>query len=229
MLTGTLFNTFTIVLGSVIGMKLGSRLEERIQQILFTVAGLSVMVIGLSMALKAEAVVAMLTCLMLGAVVGEYFDIEHQLERFADSLKNKFHTESSHFSDGFVTATLTFCVGSMAIVGAIEEGLNHNHDILMAKGIIDGICAVLFAASLGVGVVFSAVVVFLYQGAISLSAFFIADWLTESTVELLSGVGGIMIVGLGFRLLEIKQIRVANLLPALGFALLWPALKFLGL
>lgn len=221
MLTGTLFNSFAIVLGSLIGLKLGHKLSDKVQQTLFSVAGLTVLVIGMQMALKVNDAIGLITCLMFGAIVGEWIDIESALEKLASRFKSKMHTNSSNFADGFVTATLTFCVGSMAIVGAIEEGLNNNTDILMAKGVIDGICAVLFAASLGFGVIFSAIAVLLYQGIITLSASSISSLLTESTISLLSAVGGVLIVALGLRLLEIKKIRVANLLPALLMVIFW--------
>lgn len=229
MLIGTLFNATTILFGSLIGLVIGRYFNKKLQETLFIICGLTVMIIGLQMALQATDIIGVMTCLFIGSVIGEALDIEYKLAQFGDHIKHKLGGGNSQFTEGFVTATLTFCVGSLAIVGAIEEGLNHNYQILMAKGIIDGICAILFATTLGYGVLFSAICVLLYQGSISLGALYAAELLTEPAIAMLSSVGGILIIALALKLLELKPTRVANLLPALLLALLWPQIKSLFL
>jgi uncharacterized membrane protein YqgA involved in biofilm formation len=169
------------------------------------------------MAIKADNILLVIFSLVIGGVIGEIIDIEAGLERFGERIKRKFKSNntSERFVEGFLTASLLYCVGSMAIMGAIKEGLSGNPDILYAKSLLDGVTSIAFTAAMGIGVLFSAIPVFLYQGGITLLARTIKDFLSPEIINEMTAVGGILIWGIGFGLLGIKKIKVGNLLPAI--------------
>ena len=225
---GTIVNIITIIAGGTAGLVLKKYLSKRITDTVMQGVGLAVVIIGLSGALGAafkvvdgaitsEYILLMIISLAAGALIGEAAGIEEKLETFAKFCENRFVKpgETSTFAQGLIMATLIFCVGSMAIVGSIEDGINRNSDILFAKSALDGITAMILASTLGPGVLFSAVFVGVYQGLITLLALFVAPFFTGVVISQISLVGSVLIMSLGLNMLQIARIKVGNLLPAM--------------
>ena len=166
----------------------------------------------------------MILCVVAGGIIGEALDIEKALEKMGDWFQSRFAKGESTFAEGFVTASLIYCVGAMAIVGSLDDGLTGNIQTLLAKSILDGVSAIVFASTLGVGVVFSAIPVLFYQGSITLLAGVLKPWLTPEVISQMSTVGSLLIMGIGFNILEIKRIKVGNMLPAIFMPLLYDVL-----
>lgn len=223
---GTIVNVIAIFLGCSVGFILKSRFPEKIGKIVMQALGLASLLIGAQMALKTNNILLVIFSLVIGGVIGEIIDIEEGLERFGERVKLKFKSNdtSERFVEGFVTASLLYCVGSMAIMGALKEGLSGNPDILYAKSLLDGVTSLAFTAAMGIGVLFSVIPVFLYQGGITLLARLIKDFLSPEIINEMTAVGGILILGIGFGLLEIRKIKVGNLLPAILVAALLAAI-----
>jgi uncharacterized membrane protein YqgA involved in biofilm formation len=225
-LWGTIVNAAAIILGGLLGIALPG-IPEQVKRTVMQGLGLAVAVLGLSMALKTDNLLIMIVSLVLGALLGEWLQLERRLEQAGAWLEKKSGSLArgrGRFAEGFVTATLVYCVGAMAILGSIDSGLRHNHLILYTKSLLDGFSAIIFASTLGVGVLFSALPVFLYQGAIALCASLITlvvgDEMLNAMIKEVSAVGGVLIIGIGLNVLEIKRIHVGNLLPALLIAAL---------
>jgi len=220
-LLGTIVNTIAILIGGFIGLLFGQALPDRMKKTVIQGIGLAVLLIGASMALQTKNTLVVIASLVIGGIVGELIDIEEQLKRFGQWLEQKFSRNSgqSGFTKAFVTASLIYCVGAMAIMGSLESGLKGNHTILYAKSMLDGISALVFASSMGIGVLASALPVFLYQGLITLSAGLLQGVLSPEIINEMGATGGLLIVGIGLNVLEIKEIKVGNLLPALFFAI----------
>lgn len=224
---GTIVNTAAIILGGVSGTFIKSGLPQRYKNIIMQAIGISVLVIGISGALQGmykitnegsisrEYITVMIFSLVIGSIIGEFINIEEKLDRIGLWFQNRFIKGESTFAQGFVTASLIYCVGAMAIVGSLEDGLMGNTNTLFAKSILDGVSAIVFAATMGIGVAFSAIPVFIYQGSITLLAGFIKPWLTADVISQMSLVGSILIMGIGLTMLEIKKIKVGNMLPAI--------------
>ncbi len=215
---GTLVNTATVIIGSLLGILIGVRFPERLRTTVMHALGLVTILIGLKLAFKTENILLVIGSLALGGVVGEVLGIEEGLEKLGEFIKSKVKSQSGNFVLGFVTSSLVFCVGPMTVVGAIEDGVSGNASILYAKSILDGFASMAFASSLGVGVLFSSLTVFIYQGVLTLLGAQLSFLLQPSILDEMSATGGLMIVGIGFYLLGIKRIKVANFLPALVFA-----------
>jgi len=219
---GTIVNVVAIFLGCSVGFILKSKFPERIGKIIIQTLGLASLLIGAQMALKTNNILLVIFSLVIGGVIGEIIGIEEVMEKFGERVKLKFKSKdtSERFVEGFVTASLLYCVGSMAIMGALKEGLSGNPDILYTKSLLDGLTSVAFTAAMGIGVLFSTVPVFLYQGGITLLAQLIKDFLSPEIINEMTAVGGILILGIGFGLLEIRKIKIGNLLPAILVAAL---------
>ena len=227
---GTIINAAAIVLGGILGMLFGKLLKEHHQNTLTTVCGVSVLFIGIAGALEgmlriengqlvSQNGLLCVVCLALGAVVGELLNIEGGFERFGEWLKRKTgNSKDSRFVDGFVTASFTVCIGAMAIVGAIEDALSGDISILAIKSLLDLIIIIVMTGSMGKGCAFSAIPVFILQGTVTALAVFIKPWLTDAVLSNLSMVGNILIFCVGVNLVWGKKVKVANLLPALLFA-----------
>lgn len=219
---GTLVNVLTVLTGTVAGVVLGRRLPERIRLAVLQAVGLATLVIGASEALTTRNVVFPLVCLILGAAVGEAVRIEERLEAVGERVRRRFERdrEDSRFVEGFVAASLLFCVGPLTILGSIQDGLGgpDHAQLLLVKSALDGIVAIAFASTLGWGVGFSALTVAAVQGTLTLAAGGADRVLTERMVTEMSATGGLMVIGIGLRLLEIKKVRVASFLPALVIA-----------
>ena len=218
---GNIVNALAIIAGALCGLLLRRRFNEAIAESVMKGIGLCVLVIGFTMALKVDNMLVAIGSIVLGTVIGEFLKIEHGLEKLGDKMEARFSSGAKGgFSKAFVTASLVYCVGAMAIMGALEAGLSGKYLILLAKSMLDGVTAIVFAASLGVGVAFAAIPVFIYQGLITLFAGWISHFLDKSMIGAMSAVGGILIVAIGLNILELgrKTIRVGNMLPAIVFA-----------
>ncbi|WP_300464502.1 DUF554 domain-containing protein [Desulfobacula sp.] len=218
---GTIVNCLTIIAGSLVGMGFKNGIPERYNQTVMQAIGLSVILIGMKSALGCDDLLIIIISLALGSLVGEWVGIENYLDRLGNWLETRFSKKASGFSAGFVTASLMYCVGSMAIVGSLESGLTGNHDTLFAKATLDGIVGIILSSSLGIGVLFAAVPVLLYQGSITLMAGLLKPFLIPAVVSQMSGTGGLLIVALGLNMLREKKLKVGNMLPAIFIPLIY--------
>jgi uncharacterized protein len=212
---GTFVNAGAILAGGLIGLLLRGGIPARYSTTVMQSLSLAVVLIGLSNALKSREILLLILCLSVGSVLGELLRIEDRLEKVGNWLQTRFASGGDGFSRGFVTTSLIFCVGALAIVGSLESGLAGDHRTLFAKSLLDGIASIVFASTLGAGVVFSSVSVLVYQGAITLSASLVSRFLTPEVINEMSAVGGLLIAAIGFNMLEVKRIRVGNMLPAI--------------
>ncbi|MGI6328202.1 MAG: DUF554 domain-containing protein [Dethiobacteria bacterium] len=217
-LQGTLVNTFAIIIGAVVGVIMGRIIPKRINDISHAGdwAG-SVLLIGLQMALQSRQVLLLIFSLVIGGIVGELLRLEEKLLDLGKKIGHRVGGGQSRVARAFVYSALLYCVGAMGITGSLESGLMGQHQILYAKSAIDGISAIIFASTMGVGVAFSALPVLFYQGSIVLLARWASFFLSETIIIELSAVGGLLIVGIGLNLLQIKNLKIGNLLPALLF------------
>lgn len=224
---GTIVNTLAVIVGSMIGIMIKGGLKQRYQEIIMQALGLATLFIGASGAmsgmlkvidngLETQGSMLLIGSLVFGALVGEFLNIELRLEQIGEWLKSKVHIKSdTHFVEGFVTSALVICVGAMAIVGALQDGLQGDPSTLFAKSILDFIIVMVFASTLGIGVTFSALPLFVYQGSITLFATFLKPFLTQGVITNLSFIGSVLIFAVGINLCFDKKIKVANLLPAM--------------
>lgn len=215
MLQGTLVNVVLVLIGGSIGLFLKKGLSERFSNLIMDALALVTIVIGITFATASENILIVIVSLVIGALVGEAINLDQQLNQLGKLVRNKVKSHSGNIGEAFVTATLLFCVGSMAIMGALDSGLKGNHTVLYTKAIMDGISALIFASSMGIGVLLSVVPIFIYQGSITLLASWIEPYLTQGMMTEMNAVGGVILIGLGISILGIKEIKVSNLLPAL--------------
>ena len=233
---GTVVNVATVVVGSLIGIALGDRIPERMKDLLTSVLGLITIVLGLfavtamnssalADAVGSAGMLVVLVALLAGALLGSSLRVEDRLEQAAGWLRRRFANagDEARFVDGLVTATLVFCVGPLTILGSLSDGLGRGADQLLVKAVLDGVAAMAFASALGWGVLASALSVALIQGSLTLVGYLAGDVLTAAQVDALTAAGGVILMGLGLRLLNLKQIPVGDLLPALLLAppLVW--------
>lgn len=220
---GTIVNTAAVIVGGSLGLLLKKNMPERITKIYFQAIGLFTLAIGISMVWNIDNMLIVVTSLVAGSLIGEWIDIEAGAEKLSEWLKRKFRIGNERFSEGLITSFLLFCMGSMTILGAIQEGLEGNSDLLLTKSLMDGFSALLLASALGIGVVFSSIPLFLFQGGISLLAMWASHFFSPEIISGITAIGGIMLIGLGINLLDIKKLRIMNMLPALVIValLLW--------
>jgi uncharacterized membrane protein YqgA involved in biofilm formation len=216
-MTGTFLNVLTVLVGGTLGLFLSGRLPERIKSTVIAGLGTFTISLGLQMFLKSENALIVLGGLLLGSLLGEWWHVEEGLRNFGAFLETRFaRGDSSQFIRGFLTTSLLFCIGPMTILGAIQDGLSGDYRLLAVKAVMDGFAALAFASSLGIGVLFSAVTVLIYQGSISLLASQLNALLTSAMINEMTATGGVILIGLALStLLEIKPIRTGNFLPAL--------------
>jgi uncharacterized membrane protein YqgA involved in biofilm formation len=227
---GTIVNALAIIAGGLIGLLFSRGIPEHYKVTILNGVGLSVVLIGIKSALIAGNLLVVIISIVIGSLCGELSRIENRLEQLGDYLEKKVAKKGGSeaegtFAKGFVTASLVFCVGSMAIVGSLESGLTGNHQTLFAKSVLDGVTSIIFASTMGIGVMFSAVAVFLYQGAITLTAAFMKSFLVDATIQEMTSVGGLLIMAIGLNMLGITRIRVGNMLPAIFMPLLYFAFR----
>lgn len=214
-LLGAAVNAAAIFIGAGLGLLFKKGIPERMQKTLTAALGLCVVFIGIQGALKGEQLLIEVLSLVLGALLGEWIDLDRRLNRFGAFLQKKLtKNDQSSFGEAFVSATLFVCVGAMAIVGAIEAGMQGKFDTYYTKALLDGVTILIFTSTLGFGCFFSGAVLFVYEGALSLAAQFVSAFLSDAMITEMSAVGSILILAIGLNLLNVTKIKVANLLPA---------------
>jgi len=230
---GTLINVGAVIAGSLVGLFFHARLPKRLTTVAFQGIGLFTLFIGFTMAAKTKSLLVLVFSIVLGAITGELLDIDRLLNGFGEWLRRLERKDSHHkdtkaqsgetpdrsrFAEGLVTAFLLFCMGSMTVLGAIEEGLGGRSNLLAAKSVLDGFASLALASSLGIGVLFSVIPLLIYQGGLTLLAGSLQAVLSDVVVNEVSAAGGLILIGLGITILDIKQLKVLNMLPALVFA-----------
>lgn len=228
-MTGTIVNVVAILAGTAIGLLFRKGISQSANNTIMSGIGLAVALIGFKMAFKTENELIVILSLVLGGIIGEILNIEGWLARFGNMLESKVGGKNGEVSKTFVTTSLIYCVGAMAIMGALEDGLTGNATTLYAKSLLDGTSAVVFTTTMGFGVAFSAIPVFLYQGTITLMASGLKSFLTPSMINEMTATGGLLIIGIASNILGIRVFKVGNLLPAIGVAVflawLWAKLN----
>ena len=220
-MTGTIVNTGAILAGSFIGISAGKFLPERIKTIAVQALGLSVVLIGLKMALSGKEPIVTIGCVLLGAITGELIKIEQGTERLGEWLKTRARSDSSTFVQGFVSASVLYLTGAMMIVGSIQDGTVGDASTLYTKALLDGVASVALSSTLGIGVAFSALSVLLVQGSITLLASKLLFMQNPDVLDAVTASGGLLIVGIGTNVLGLTKIKIGNFLPALLYAILW--------
>ena len=231
---GTVINTVLVIIGSFLGLLLKKAIPERLKESMIQALALATFTIGITGVINASSTVAeggtltgnytilMVLSMAIGTFIGEVINIQKRLDNMGDFLQKKFASnDSSSFSQGFVTASLVFCVGSMAILGSLNDALLHDPTILITKSLLDMIMSVVFASTMGIGVMFSAVTVILYQGLITLCASFLSPLLTSVVIAQMSFVGSILIAGIGLNFIYKPRLKLGNMLPAMFIPLIW--------
>lgn len=214
-MVGTLVNTATVIVGAGLGLVVGERLPERIKSIVLTALGLITLWIGVTMVVKGHKPLVIVIAVVVGAIIGELLRLEERIDWLGEWLRRRVRSKAPQFVLGFVTASLLFCVGPMTIVGSLEDGLKGDSTLLVTKAIMDGFAAMALASSLGAGVLFSFLTVLIVQGGLTLLGSQMQFAMEPGVLQPLTAVGGILILGLALRLLALKQVPVANFLPAL--------------
>lgn len=212
---GTIINVITILIGGAIGLLFRKRFPERISETALQIMGLFTLLIGIEMALQGKEMILVLISLALGAMIGEWINIEKGLDKFGDWIEKRLNIKEGSPAKGFIYASLVFCVGSMAIVGSITDGVKGDSSILITKAMMDGIISIPFAAGMGFGVLGSAIPILIYQGGLTLLAKLLQPIFNAIVVRELTSVGGVIVMGIGINILGLKKIRVGNFLPAL--------------
>jgi uncharacterized protein len=227
--TGTLINVGTVLVGTAVGTVLGGRLPERVRETVLHALGLVTILVGVGQGLAAfrppltgavgdGAVLMVLGSVLVGGVIGELVGIERGLDQLGESLRKRFGRGQARFTEGFVVASLVFCVGPLTVLGSIQDGLTGDYQLLAVKSLLDGFAALAFASALGWGVGFSVLVILVYQGGLTLAASAVAGAFSGAMIAAMSATGGVLILGIALRLLDLRRVRVANLLPALVIA-----------
>ncbi|PTQ80946.1 hypothetical protein C8U37_12515 [Trichococcus patagoniensis] len=221
-LLGSLVNSAAIILGGGIGLTLKKGLSDRVAIAVMNALALCVLYIGVSGMLKGENILITILSMVFGTLVGEWVDLDKKINQLGDTIEKRVSSADDEVSvsKGFVTASLLFCVGAMAIVGALQSGLTGNHDTLFAKSLIDGIAAIVMASSLGFGVLLSAGLILIYEGGITLFANVLAPLLTDSVINEMTCVGSLLIVGLALNMLKLTDLKIMNYAPAVFFPIL---------
>lgn len=218
LLLGTIVNAATVIVGGVTGALAGRRLGTRFSEAAFRGIGLFTLVIGIYMALMTSSFLILAASVVLGSIAGEAMGVSAALERFGTALGRRLSFGGERFAEGMVAAFLLFCMGSMTVLGAVQEGMGRSSELLLTKALMDGVAGAMLASALGVGVVFSVIPLLLYQGGLTLAAAVLGSGLPEQVVAEVSAAGGVLLIGLGIDILGIRKMNAANILPALLIA-----------
>ena len=215
---GTIVNTIAVIIGATIGMLLKKGLSDKMADTLMKGLGLCTLFLGISGSLEGQNSLILIISMVVGTLIGEGVDLDDKLNRFGKYIEGKFKSEDGKtvsIAEGFVTASLLFCVGAMTIVGSLQSGLQGNHEMLFNKSMLDFVAAIIFSSSLGIGVLLSAAFVFTYQGAITLLAQWVAPFLSDVVIAEMTCVGSVIIIGLALNMLGITKLKVMNYVPAI--------------
>lgn len=214
---GTIVNTIAVIIGGAIGILLKRGLPEKISDTVMKGLALSTLYIGISGALKGQNTMVLIISIVIGAIIGEAVDLDDKLNSLGNFIERKFKSKDKNTSiaEGVVTASLLFCVGAMAVVGSLQSGLTGNNEMLFTKSILDFVAAIIFASSLGVGVIFSSIFIFMYQGTLTLLAQFISPYLGEIVIAEMTCVGSLLIIALALNMMKVSRFKVMNYVPAI--------------
>jgi len=225
-MTGTLINIAAVIIGSAIGLLLKTKLPKKIVLTVFQGLGLFTLFLGFVMAMKTGSYLILVFSLVIGGIIGELLNIEKFTEKQTDLIKHKLKFGGEKFSEGMLTAFLLYCMGSMTILGALEEGMKGDSTLLITKSMMDGFSSVALASAFGIGVAFSVIPMLIFQGGLTLLAVRFGEYFDVSIINELTAVGGILLIGLGLNILDIKKIKVFNLFPALFIAVILAWIKY---
>lgn len=220
-ISGTIINVLAVVVGSLLGLLFHARLPQRFVGIIFQGIGLFTLALGMKMALGANSWLIVVLSLIAGGLTGELLRLEARFDGLATRLGAKLKIGNARFNEGLLTAFLLYCMGSMTVLGAIEEGMGGQPELYYLKSVMDGISSIALASGMGIGVLFSAVPLFIYQGGLTLFAFWFGSFFPEQLITEISAVGGVLLLGLGLNILKVASIKMLNLLPALVFVALF--------
>lgn len=212
---GAVTNALAILVGGAVGLLLHGRLPEKIRQIVFQGLGLCVVIIGVQMALQGKNSLMIILSILVGGIIGELCALEERFASLGNQLKKLVRSSNTRFVDGLINASLMYCIGAMAILGSFDEGIRGDPSVLFTKSLLDGFASIAFASTYGAGVLFSALPVLLYQGALTLFAGAFQNVFSDYLIAQLTGTGGTLIVGIGINLLGLATIRLSSLLPSL--------------
>lgn len=219
-LLGTIVNALAVICGGAIGLLLRKGLPERVQYIVMQGIGLAVLAIGVKMSLETKNVLIVIFSIVIGGLLGEAINIEGKLNSWGRWLEKRTGGSGGDFTKAFVTTSLIYCVGAMAVLGAIEDGLTGKPTILYAKSMLDGVSAIIFASTMGWGVLFSSLPIFCYQGTITLLAGFLRDIVQGTVINELTATGGLLIIGIAMNIMQVTKIKIGNMLPAIIVAII---------
>jgi uncharacterized membrane protein YqgA involved in biofilm formation len=222
---GTIVNVATVLIGSSLGVLFKSKLPEKLIKTVFQSLGLFTLALGFIMALNANDLLIIVFSLVLGAIIGESIDLEKMTDVLTNKLKRKIKIKDERFTEGLLTAFLVFCMGSMTILGAFDEGMKGDTTLLITKSVMDGFAAMALASAFGIGVGFSAIPLLIYQGGLPLFAGCLGVFFSEAMITDLTAIGGILLIGLGINIMEIKKIKTFNITPALILVVLFTWIK----
>jgi len=222
---GPVVNAATIVACALAGKFLVRNVPERVEEIIMKAIAVVLVYMGIMGASQNNRIILLICSIILGSIIGELINIDKGMNLLGKWAENKLGAGGGDFSKGFVTATIIFCTGSMAIVGSFESGFSGNHEVLFAKSVLDGIMSVVFASQMGLGVLFSFIPVLIYESALTLGAAFVKNWLTAEIIAEMSAVGSLLIAVIGFNFFEIKEIKVANMIPAIFIPVIFITLE----
>lgn len=227
--TGTLINVLAVIAGSLIGLSFRNILKDKYKQIVFQSLGLITIVLGISMAIDMRNPLIVIFSILIGGILGEFIRLEDKFDSIAVTIKTKLKLEDSKFTEGLISAFLLFCVGSMTILGAVNEGTSGDNSLLITKSVLDFFSSIALASTFGVGVLFSAIPMLIFQGGLTILASYLGSFFSTELISYLSAVGGLLITAIGINLLELKRIKTANLLPALlVVVVIFVVLRLLG-
>ncbi|MBP1924546.1 putative membrane protein YqgA involved in biofilm formation [Sedimentibacter acidaminivorans] len=218
---GTIVNSLAIVVGGLTGFFFKNIIPARLSDSMLKASAMAVLLVGIKLSLVGENLTLLIVSLILGTLIGELVNIEGKLDKLGKFVESKFKNKDSNITQGFVSCTLIYCVGSMAIVGSIQSGLTGNHEILFSKAVLDGIISITMAVTMGIGVVLSSVSVFIYQGSITMLAQFLQSVLSDVVVSEMTAIGGVLIMAIALNFLEIKRIKVGNMIPAVFIPIIY--------
>ncbi len=225
---GTLINVSTVVAGSMLGIIFRHRLPRRAVTVVFHGIGLFTIGLGVTMFLKSEWIIVVILSLLFGGIAGGMIRLEERIENFSEWIKSRFRFKDERFTEGLITSFLLFCMGSLTILGAINEGIGQGPELLITKSVLDGFSSVALAAAMGIGVLFSAIPLLIYQGGITLISMWLGNFFALAVINELTATGGILLIGLGLNILEIAKIKITDLLPSLLFVVLFAWMKYAG-
>lgn len=220
---GTIINIIVVLIGSSVGLLIHKKLPDRLVKVTFQIMGLFTLVLGMKMAFESKELLVLVFSLILGGVLGTSIRLDDYVQKASDKLNKRFGGKNENFTKGFITSFLLFCVGSMTIVGAIEEGMNNDPSLLLVKSLMDGFSSIALTVAFGIGVMFSVIPLLIFQGGLTILAIYLGSFLPAEYITEISAVGGVILLGLGLNLLEVTKIKIIDLLPAIIFSpiILW--------